>query len=179
MMISTRKLIGMGLLAACLQTGAMAQVIPWQLTGSFDDGATLIGRFDYNPAGGGTFSNISINTGPGNFQFATELLGWHFDDSTVVFTANGLQFHDVSPGTLGGGLEDYHDLYFFGFDPAQPVSSAITFSESAILGCCDPLHLPGGFLQSRTGFEDGGFAQVIPEPETYALMLAGLGFLGF
>src|SRR5512134_3210509 len=105
MMISTRKLIGMGLLAACLQTGAMAQVIPWQLTGSFDDGATLTGRFDYNPAGGGTFSNISINTGPGNDVSASELLGWHFDDSTVVFpdTPDGLQFRDVSPGTIGGG----------------------------------------------------------------------------
>lgn len=173
MMISTIKLIGMGLLAACLQSGAMAQVIPWQLTGTFADGATLTGRFDYNTAGG-NFTDISINTGPGNFQFASELLGWHFDESTVVIPnspSGGLQFHNVVQ--VGGGVEDHHDIYFFGFDHTQPVSSAISFIETVILGLNSP-GKPSGIFQNRDG---QGFAQVIPEPETYALMLAGLGLV--
>jgi len=46
-------------------------------TNFIEDGALLTGRFDYDLGAGGTFSNISTSTGPGTFQYATELLGWH------------------------------------------------------------------------------------------------------
>ncbi len=167
---SAKKLIGMSMLAACLSSGAMAQVIPWQLSGAFDDGASLTGGFDYDTASA-SFSNIFIATGPGNFPFATELLGWTFDNATEVIpdNPNGIQFHYVVP--LGEGVEDQHDLFFNGFDPAQPVSANISFIETVVLGLNSP-GKPSGIFQSRSG---QGFAQPIPEPETYALMLAGLG----
>ncbi len=158
------------MLLACLPAAnALANIIQWELRGSFIDGAPLTGRFDFNTSLG-TYSNIDMTSGPGTFAFASELLGWHYDESTVVLP--GTQFHDVVP--LGAGVENHFNLYFYGFNPALPTSTRVTQIETVLFLLNSP-GKPSGIYQNRSG---NAMVRPIPEPQTVALMLAGLGLVG-
>lgn len=161
------------LIALSLCSGGMAQVIPWQLEGTFEDAATVTGRIDYNPDSE-VFSNISFDTGPGAFAFGTELLGHSFRNITSVTpeTAFGLRFQELEP--LGGDVQNIFTLWLDNFDPGIPTAQMAALLESALFSLNAP-GKPSGIAQSRFG---QGFVQVIPEPAIHALMLAGLGLVG-
>lgn len=166
-----RRLVGVSILAACIHSIAMAQVIPWQITGTFLDGAPLTGRFDYNAANH-SFSNIAMTSGPGNFLGATELMGRHYHDSTNAMREGPtVHFQDIVPGPPAGVL-NFYDLFLEGFNPATAQSTSIGLFETVLLALGP--NDPSGVGQVRPG---QGFAQVIPEPEAFSLMLAGLGLM--
>ena len=59
---------------------------------------------------------------------------------------------------------------------AIALTGAVTMDTNVISGNCAG---GGDFGTGRTDFGSAGFSAPVPEPETYALMLAGLGLLGF
>jgi len=157
-------------LALAICTPVMATVLPWNIEGSFADGAPFAGAFDYDTATG-AFSHISITTGAGSERFATEIMGWHYGDGTQVF---GLQFHEVVP--LGGDVVDLHDLFLANFDPGTPGPFDNLFLiETTLLRLNDPTK-PSGIFQNRTGSGTAS-TRAIPEPAPFALMLAGLALM--
>ena len=58
---------------------------------------------------------------------------------------------------------------------AIALNGAVTMDTNAISNDCSAHNFSSG----RTDFGSAGFSAPVPEPETYAMLLAGLGLLGF
>lgn len=185
-------------LALLLPLPALANIIHWELRNVDDPDATapmgrnfmLVGSFDYNLTTG-VFSNITLHTstsdgcvacndfsdggtgetflwssGQGGVLFSEayppdsdDLGQWHTLQITGGNDFDNIWAFDVTkPGT-------YHDLdldhtgYILLRDPLDP-----DIAES--VGCMDCAYAIGTLVP-------------VPEPETYALMLSGLGLLGW
>jgi hypothetical protein len=89
-------------------------------------------------------------------------------------------FDAYGPGSFGGGFQSsndyaYQDVYDYGNSPQS-------FSESRTLRLSF-LNLTAGDMngQMYAGVDVDGYSYAVPvpEPESYALLLAGLGLLGF
>lgn len=146
---------------------------------TFTDGALYIsnsGSVTESPDGGtGSFWSVGTSpaaqTGPGTLTFASGVayVGflWGSPDlyNTVTFWSNGTQlasFTGASSGTTAYGqdVSTYFNFYADGSDLVTSVT----------------------FASSNNAFETDNFAYTVtavPEPESYAMMLAGLGLMGF
>ena len=99
----------------------------------------------------------------------------------------------LSPGSWGGGHSEAHDINNMGQVVGSSVASVVNFKEQWHAFITGPdgagmtdlnslIELPEGvILTDARGINDNGqvIAIGVPEPETYALMLAGLGLIGF
>ncbi len=90
--------------------------------------------------------------------------------------------NDYSVTQNGSGTQ--FDVWF-DFNAADPYASAIQCPMGSTVGCTGTLtanhHLLPGVLHAYkvSAADLGAYTAPVPEPETYALMLAGLGLVGF
>ena len=102
----------------------------------------------------------SVNFGPGN----------HFADGGGNYDFE-IHFNTSSPGNLGQGLQSVYTL----------TGTGITASSFNLLSDShggNGIHLGAVHVQ---GYESNSawVAGAVPEPETYAMFMAGLGLMGF
>jgi hypothetical protein len=173
------------LLLAGVAMPADAATLMWTLNDiSFTDGGTATGWFEYD-ADSDIFGDFSITVSGGN------------PDVFPEFT--------YSPATTPGGFQVYNTgLLFFNFstdgdsfaadfvDRPRQIRFGVTTAPTSAGGTliidtnnafgaecynCDPFRLlAGGTLTSGPG--GGGDPGVIPEPATWAMMIAGFGLVG-
>ena len=93
--------------------------------------------------------------------YGDTIIGIHFGDGAPLFKE--AQYHPEFNG-VGGGTA------FYRFDAGQTGLDTVVFADYLA-------QASSGATLYRTG--DAPITSPIPEPETYALMLAGLGMLGF
>jgi len=126
---------------------------------------TFLGReaayTDTFTAGGMSFTNKSVPIGYSiSFDAAAGLLDFSFSDKTGAVAANGEVFDTTSPlgwGVLEGATSSYGAFdYIVGFNDTAPHKD---FDDMLIGITVMPV-------------------SAVPEPETYAMMLAGLGGVG-
>jgi hypothetical protein len=147
-----------------------ASVIDWTLEGvTFDDGGTASGTFSIDSSTGDLVS-YDITTTDG-----TTLVGTVFDPSTAPFVAYG----DYGPnsfllltvaGTRYITLEFLNPLTSGGTDPIIPGYDPVSNTGSYECNNCAPAR-----------FVTAGEATSlpVPEPSTWAMMVAGFAALGF
>lgn len=165
--------------------------VPGAVTTTFDSGV-----LPSNYTGG------AVVTGSSGGQFASPP-----DDATAYFTVGGSVPNAPSPGAVtfgflasyfgfyGGSPDTYNGLQFFngetlvktitGAEIANPIpangdqSKGYYFNITATNSSeyFDSVH----FLSSSAAFETDNHAVLaaVPEPETYAMMMAGLSVMGF
>ncbi|MDB6001745.1 MAG: hypothetical protein JWP52_3444, partial [Rhizobacter sp.] len=107
-------------------------------------------------------------------------------DTTVHFgagaTFQGAWFagfaEDFSGAPMTVTFELFNNGVQVGTSSALALSDTPTFLSSGYDGIVDTLIVSSGD-QSLVTMDDFSFTQPVPEPETYALMLAGLGVVSF
>ena len=131
----------------------------------FDDG-TLVGMFDVVAGSGlSNFTTFADGTGLGATQY------------DFIISAGTTVDADYISGLLG----PIGDLHFTSSQVLPPGTSSTTgFHLGTPVNAPDiyPTTAVGGNLLLKVDGSNN-FTTVIPEPETYALMLAGLGAIGF
>jgi hypothetical protein len=162
--LTVASLLIFGLLS---EASASPPDVVWHLSGTFSDGGTLAGSFAANSVTG-TITSWNITTTAGSIRS-----GFHYDSSLT-----GAQV--VEP-------DGPWDVTFRNNVP--------TFSHPALVFDFVGLTSPSGFATlatyaiSTSSFEcdncgayrsiASGSVTTVPEPESYAMMLAGLGLMGF
>lgn len=172
----TFKFFCQSLIALTFLISATAQAVPirWEVHGQFfPDANYLSGGFTFDPASN-AFSNITLSIFRVEsfpdfpYQVYDNAIVHFADGSTDTFTFNEFTSYD------NGATEEYW-LTFSGLEPSRPGSFTFDFYElyETRIG-------PFGHISYHEAFNYGTAIGVpVPEPETYAMMLAGLGLLGF
>jgi hypothetical protein len=161
---------------------AIAQPLTWELVDfEFSDGGTAYGSFTYN-RDTNQFSDIDLTTTSGSM-----LSGRHFVSTAGVWGSmpnNGtLAFSDTTgPDFAGAGWFRIHANIDFNASPGTIVNQwlAVGAESFCINSLCssaaNEITNPG---QSRDTISGHLVATApIPEPDTYAMLLAGLGLIG-
>jgi hypothetical protein len=164
------SIVRMLLLALCLTAGQALANITYTFSGAtFNDGGTLTGTFTTNDAINSLLSyNLTTSAGAGGLGFnyttansvstATSLPGILVLDAPTL--ANPLSILEV---TFNGGLHATGAPITIGqFD---------SFEQHTIGTVNTSRQITAGSVTVAVG--------AVPEPETYAMLLAGLGLLGF
>lgn len=108
---------------------------------------------------------VSINT-------ATNAVSWAIQASNILTPLSGAHIHTGAAGVAGPVLINFNAL--LNGVTVDPVAASINPGNAA--GFYVNLHnsvYPGGAIRGQLAYV--GSVNVVPEPETYALMLAGLG----
>ncbi len=170
--------------------GGIFPNLGWQASGVFDlpDACAAIGTGSNIPVSGSCagFDVLSAKVEFYNVAAPTTILQTFTLNPNVNVTGidvtagklSGIDtgFFDFFVPTLsiaGGGTYSF-SLIFFGGNQAQLIYADPTTQSPA----CDQFPVPGAHCGHSASNATGVFAPV-PEPESYALMLAGLGALGF
>jgi hypothetical protein len=153
-LISLVTLSGMSLFLAAGQASAN---IEYKFSGvTFSDGGTLSGTFTTNDAMS-SLINFDITTSPGTD------IGFHYTPTTVGSSSTSLPF-----------------ILVFS-DPALDNILQVTFNGLSAAGAPIKIGTNDSFEQTPLFRRDivAGQVAAIPEPETYAMFLAGLGLFGW
>jgi hypothetical protein len=132
------------------------------------------------------FNALEPGSEANSVTLADLVLNIYSPTGTVLFTSGAftpVTFNDTLTGAGNSG-------FVFGLDAAQQAAAAAAFGTgfesnvvglSATAGCNDAS--PAGCQGATGGFETffvaNSLTPAIPEPSTYALILAGLGIMGF
>ncbi|MDO8414295.1 MAG: FxDxF family PEP-CTERM protein [Gallionellaceae bacterium] len=138
---------------------------------TFTDNVTSHDAVFGNPAVRGSFSDtytFTIPTGAGTEGGAVAISGWGFTGPTHWITSFTLT--DVTTGiVVGSGSPGTTSNYTFsGLNPADSFALNVMGTAMKVRGS-----------GSYTGSIQITPTSPIPEPDTYAMVLAGLGLLGF
>jgi hypothetical protein len=182
-------------LALMLPLSAMAEVIHWEVfnteegTEVMGENFMLSGGFDFNTVTG-LISNITVKTSADGCIACNDYAGGSFGQTYLLPSGEGgVQFMEEY-GPMDGTLGREHFLQLSGsrifgntfpFDVSQPGSFYdIDIDHRGLILLDDPLDPD---VSENVGCADCAYAigtlVPIPEPETYALMLSGLGLLGW
>jgi len=147
----------------------------------------------------GNGSNLPVSGSCAGF----DVLSAKVDFYNIAAPNTILESFNLSPnvivtgiGLSGGKLSGVDTGFFDYFVPTLPIAGGGTYSFSLILyggtqaqliyadpitqsPACDQFPVPNARCGHSANAATGVFAAAIPEPESYALMLAGLGALGF
>jgi hypothetical protein len=181
---------------------AIDATVPLSLTYSVINDEVLRGQLDGNKNAWDFSFTISYTGTAGDYSFSDIYFG---DSTSLMSPLAAFGLDGPLPGTfdlLGGGTSCTNGHCGYSFSFSSPSSSwtpgngeFLTWSGSSIQ---DPgsLAAPGPIFFSANGFHnvsghenEAGFlidmaraqqvAAPVPEPETYAMMMAGLGMMGF
>jgi hypothetical protein len=143
---------------------------------------------------------VSLNSG---FEFVKtgshDAFTFNIDSSVGSYSVVGIDpsaYSDVKPGANpafgsftdaivctgcdNGGKGAFTSTMSFSVDAAGGISiSDFTANASGYFFTADVINLATGVTGAVGSSDGGGVVVSIPEPETYALMLAGLGAVGF
>jgi PEP-CTERM motif len=148
------------LIAAAALIAASAQAATYNFNGVIDagplaaDNVTFSGSYDVD---------TSVLTGAG-FE-------------SLALTAFSLNFQLNDHGLTAGASADYQDGVFLGLTYSFVGANYTLDMTSGSVDLSDAFlhHLPTGGIESSGGYS----VTAVPEPESYALMLGGLGLVGF
>ena len=177
-------------------------------TYSFDFGSLLTGGASAPAGGGDTWAEMSIaptaNPADGNtYTFTLDVLAPQFTNTftstafvgaagfnnagaitagEITLVSGGVTTISATNGGGGGGITwDFGADFGSGESDRLQAGESVTWTQSfsSVLNLVDPfayLH-----VQALQNGDSGKYIPTtpIPEPETYAMMLAGLGLLGF
>ena len=158
------------LLGFLLTAPVQAAAINWTLSGvTFDDGGTASGTFSTDETTGSLLS-WDITTTAGNFPFG----GYHYDSLSSFPDVSTAYSFFVSSVNLN--FSPFLDLHF--------VNPLNVVGVSPFANVSKEYHtlIVQNNAQDHQRAITAGYAtsiSAVPEPETYAMMLAGLGLLGF
>lgn len=146
---------------------------------TFHTGHAITGSFDGTANGNLVtgLSNISVEfdgesliSGPvTDYGYTRATNKWTAGTAVLSFdgTANNFAF--------AGSQFGIGHMFFIGDDEARGVSSAVIFASTGVTVDEDS----PGVIQSRWTLTREPIPPAVPEPETYAMLLAGLGLVGF
>jgi hypothetical protein len=170
---------------------AHAVPVQWTLQGmTFSNGSTATGSFDFD-IDTNTFSNIAIAV-----TAATDYSGFQAQTFNAIapssgnyygaiFTTLPLWYDNVSPSCGENAWGDrsgcgtnglYLSLY-----PAAMTNAGGVLSANSFLGYCssDACNTGSWGFRGLTSMLTTGTITTVPEAEAYAMMLAGLGLVGW
>jgi len=161
--------------------GAVQAAVPmkWTIEGYyFPEGQGYVqGGFEYNPDTN-HFYNITLKSFWVD-EHGTDL--YHdYAGATGSYTPGPENSVLIYESWFIDGIEPtdvYTQLSFTDFNPGEP--GTVYFSEYELIESTHYSTGTWGFTRERPGVFGYAYGAPIPEPETYAMLLAGLGMLGF
>ncbi|HYD33793.1 MAG TPA: PEP-CTERM sorting domain-containing protein [Methylophilaceae bacterium] len=188
-----RLWVGSFLLFGLSLTSNANEIVHWELNAFMDvPGAstgqqrTFTGSFDYNllTKAVSNFNIKSVGSITPNCLLCeeyTDALAFVLYDPVTGTIPQGVQSFKEVPPSESGVIFEAHTLQIFGFDITQPGTFGGLFLNEFISITLDRGLDPEIIVQDYC--EDcatlTGTLQPIPEPETYAMLLAGVGVLGW
>lgn len=130
--------------------------------------STFAGTIDAGPLSGASFS--------GSYSFdASQITGADFEQ--IALSAFSLNFNAQTFTLAPGATADYGAGVFLGLSYSTAGAGYTLNMASGSVDLSDAFlhYTPTGGIESSGGYS----LSAVPEPESYALMLAGLGVVGF
>lgn len=172
------QLLAFTLVLIASTTAYAAVPIHWEIDGYFNDGGRVDGGFNFDPDTD-SFSNITLYTTRSEDVGGGILWNYSTADGGFIMgsTDDNFGFFDVVH------LDNVHSVFyiltFTKFDPSQP--GVIHFFRDDFSEIENHTSDTEGHAIERSSFRgiaSGVVTSPIPEPETYAMLLAGLGMIG-
>lgn len=160
--MKAKNYISAGFATLILSTSAMASTIQWTLNNvQFNDGGSLVGTFT-TESSNGAISNFNLTSSDGS-----TLRGFNYNG------ANSLSFFgSYYPNSYGVIAKDSSRYVYLSFDSLLTAPGTYNLRQGDFsYECpnCSPY---------RTVISGNVFAAAVPEPETYAMLMAGMGVMG-
>lgn len=176
-MNTTHRLHSMAIAAALTAasgaaTAADCNATSWSLLAA----SACVGSFSGNLNGQAselTLLASSFGYAPWSYRGKSDDSGFGpFTGNPTVSTNGTLTFDTAPTGIFAIGLKAGNDYSLYLFNSATPVTS-LTFNSMAGVTGLNPGGQPGALSHAAL------YVSAVPEPGTYALMLAGLGVVGW
>ncbi|USX25988.1 choice-of-anchor A family protein [Oxalobacteraceae bacterium OTU3CINTB1] len=138
-----------------------------------------------NSQGAAVFDLTGIESTLFNQNLVHEF-SFNFNGATSVYMNTGITSAVINDNFLGGSAREAGQKVIWNFYNATDLTINAEFGGSILAVNADLINnanIEGGVyvnnLDSRAEIHINTFAGAVPEPETYAMLMAGLGLLGF
>lgn len=168
-------------------TAVSQQMKTYKSTGSsvvIDSGKATFNA-QVNSQGVAVFDLTSIEGTLFNQNLVHEF-SFNFNGATSVYMNSGITSAVINDNFLGGSAREAGQKIIWNFYDATDLTINAEFGGSILAvksNLINNANIEGGVyvnnLDSRAEIHINNFAGAVPEPETYAMMMAGLGLLGF